>query len=502
MKASLGLLPKDIKRLLLAKHLSFNDVLKMSLVSKEWRDIVRELIDWQNIFKEKFHDFFPREYDRLLYIGGDIDWCEKYISTYKKALLELPAYQRDLFIAVGEKNIEKLREFYKFTHAGSDGETCNGLGMPLFLCAALNGFHDGCRVLRRTGTIELEFLICIQYPIKEIQDDIDEFIPSLYSRNNYLNIACEYNHFDAAKYLITKGASVNVALSRACESGNLNGVRFLTENGADVNKKDDHGRHPFNIAMEKRDVEIMDFLKKNGVIVDINQVWVSKEFSTILLGPACDANDLTFLKWFVDNGAEVNQPMMLRRLCENGHAEIVKFLIEKGADVNSMVDDDRSPLASAVFKNHFNIVKMLVERGADVNQKCHDITLFEIAYDKGFLDIAKYLIANGTDMNLLNQGARLKLINLLKEDPQFLINGLEKQIEKIKVPKAMRSLFQDNSLRAAKCLLKTLKDPSEKNIAELDKFNVVLSKGEFSNIFQLYEMIKPELQANLRKTHH
>ena len=65
--------------------------------------------------------------------------------------------------------------------------------------------------------------------------------------------------------------------------------------------------------------------------------------------------------------------MVGRLLClllKCGHFEIVKFLVENGADPN--VKDDfygRTTLMFASQKGHFEIVKFLIENGADANTK-------------------------------------------------------------------------------------------------------------------------------------
>ena len=51
----------------------------------------------------------------------------------------------------------------------------------------------------------------------------------------------------------------------------------------------------------------------------------------------------------------------------NGHADLVKGLLEKGADVNRVNDRGQSPLAGVVFKGYDEIARILIENGADPN---------------------------------------------------------------------------------------------------------------------------------------
>ena len=49
----------------------------------------------------------------------------------------------------------------------------------------------------------------------------------------------------------------------------------------------------------------------------------------------------------------------------NGHANLVKELLARGADGNRTNDQGQSPLAGAVFKGHDEVVRVLVDGGAD-----------------------------------------------------------------------------------------------------------------------------------------
>lgn len=49
----------------------------------------------------------------------------------------------------------------------------------------------------------------------------------------------------------------------------------------------------------------------------------------------------------------------------HGHADAVRALIERGADVDRLNDRGQSPIAGAVFKGAIDVVRVLTEAGAD-----------------------------------------------------------------------------------------------------------------------------------------
>ncbi|XP_028417932.1 2-5A-dependent ribonuclease-like [Dendronephthya gigantea] len=95
------------------------------------------------------------------------------------------------------------------------------------------------------------------------------------------------------------------------------------------------------------------------------------------------------IKYLVEKGADVK-----------GKLDIVKYLVENGADVNSTDFDERSVLHSAVTESKLDVVKYLVEHGADVNGKdTNGDTVLHFAVSEGTLEMVKYLVENNADVN-------------------------------------------------------------------------------------------------------
>ena len=92
----------------------------------------------------------------------------------------------------------------------------------------------------------------------------------------------------------------------------------------------------------------------------------------------------------------------LIRAAERGRTEVVKLLLEKGADVNvKQIGTGATALIMASQGGHTEVVKLLLEKGADVNAKDNNgITALLIASSKGRTEVVKLLLGKGADVNV------------------------------------------------------------------------------------------------------
>jgi ankyrin repeat protein len=94
-----------------------------------------------------------------------------------------------------------------------------------------------------------------------------------------------------------------------------------------------------------------------------------------------------------------------------GHAEVVGFLVDKGADIEAVNGGGFTPLQLASYGGHREVVKLLLDKGADINavNKRMNMTALDFAFmaelQAGKLDIAPFLIEKGAefDVNRKNQ---------------------------------------------------------------------------------------------------
>ncbi len=96
----------------------------------------------------------------------------------------------------------------------------------------------------------------------------------------------------------------------------------------------------------------------------------------------------------------------LRNTVVDGDLEMIKLFVELGLDVDESSTTDpncpRTALMTAVAEGHFEIVRWLVERGATINHYSNghaDGIVFRGAVIGGHLEIVKYLVEHGADIH-------------------------------------------------------------------------------------------------------
>ncbi|MBC7893911.1 MAG: ankyrin repeat domain-containing protein [Cytophagaceae bacterium] len=153
-------------------------------------------------------------------------------------------------------------------------------------------------------------------------------------------------------------------------AGDVAGVRFLLAHGADPNHAGEYsGRTALTVAVCSDHAEVVDVLLQHGA--DVN--WIERYNKLSAMDYALEAVNPRMVRSLLAAGAEVR----LRRLnfsIEGGASarEIVTMLVTHGIDINSIDDWGRTPLMWAAEHAEVDTVRLMIELGADVNRVSED----------------------------------------------------------------------------------------------------------------------------------
>lgn len=133
---------------------------------------------------------------------------------------------------------------------------------------------------------------------------------------------------------------------------------------------------------------------------------ITKRPNYLSLGASCRLGHVDVVKKLLENGADVNQHSELFgtplvAACTDGHIALISVLLTAGANIN-LCAAHHTPLTAACEGRHFEIVNKLFEEGADINKNNR---FFEspltVACNSNYLDkrIIDFLLEKGAEVN-------------------------------------------------------------------------------------------------------
>ncbi|WP_157150095.1 ankyrin repeat domain-containing protein [Brachyspira sp. SAP_772] len=228
---------------------------------------------------------------------------------------------------------------------------------------------------------------------------------------NALMEAVRADNIEIAQLLINNNSDINIKneygktmIIIACENGNEEMFNLLVENNADINAKSYWGESALIYASKKGNINIMKYLIDNGIDVNGKEDYNG---STPLFWAVSGENPYEASKLLIENGADVNavndSEVAPASILALSVPEVVKLLKDNGADLDTKFLDNYPPIAIAAGEGNLEIVKALVENGADVNYYPNDINYTAIfhAIDQHNYEVAEYLFKNGVDLNIV-----------------------------------------------------------------------------------------------------
>ncbi|RZC33885.1 Ankyrin repeat domain containing protein, partial [Asbolus verrucosus] len=230
----------------------------------------------------------------------------------------------------------------------------------------------------------------------------------------------------------SRSSNGDTPLHYGSHNGRLEVVKILVNNDVNIDATNNKGETSLLLALLKTHYEIIYFLLKKNA-----NRHIPDHSGLTPLHIASRNNNYELVQLLLAGqsySTTLNSKTPLHYAARNGSIKIVKALVEAGSDVNAADGRNCTPLQIALLKNRHDVVKYfventefdidridrdgycllhmmipfgldlvkkLVEKGARINVKDNTgNTPLHCALSGRFVDVAKYLIQNGADINI------------------------------------------------------------------------------------------------------
>lgn len=254
--------------------------------------------------------------------------------------------------------------------------------------------------------------------------------------------ATSNGHGKIVQYLLQQGADTErrtyqdlTALHLAAARGNLEIVQLLVERGANKDASGFYKCSALHLAVERGSADVVTFLLESGaspLLHDVN--------GNTPLTLACRSGSAELVFALVETLDRIDAIDLKRQLIEaqrfggwtplnlaadGGHFEIVVFLVEHGANLETKNDRGFSPLNSAAIRGHSDVVQFLLESGADTDSKNkQQNTPLLHASLPGHRDVVELLLEHGAQTECKNINGMTALLDAAMEGHADVVETL------------------------------------------------------------------------------
>jgi ankyrin repeat protein len=175
--------------------------------------------------------------------------------------------------------------------------------------------------------------------------------------------------------------------AKAAKFNDVSTVKKIVSAGVNPNILDPKGELMLNLAIKDKSNDVISFLLAN----QSTDVDISNKFGETPLMIASIEGNLPLVKALV----QVRKAKLdhigwtpLHYASSRGHLEVAQFLLANGAIVDSMSPGNTTPLMMAVQSGNEQLVKLLLDKGADIQlRNTNGLTALDIAviYEKPWI---------------------------------------------------------------------------------------------------------------------
>ncbi len=233
---------------------------------------------------------------------------------------------------------------------------------------------------------------------------IDNGVKIIYEngKTNELIYAAENGHTEIVKMILEMDVHPTAwhcekALYYACENGYSKIVKLLVDYGTKPNIKDNDIEIVRAVMLDNRD-------KVHSLIEARANINAKYNYNICYLAVSLGYSDM--LQIFIDLSIkiDINKNDLLIKAISNNHFEVMKILLDNGANASAKDKDGKTALMLAIQCSNIDMIKLLLKAGCDINAKdnLNRNTALRWACNEGNIKIVELLLLHLKKANTYN----------------------------------------------------------------------------------------------------
>ena len=329
-------------------------------------------------------------------------------------------------------------------------------------------------------------LISVKLWIQTLNHQVDEPNPKSLFKETLLHDACKNGSIEIVEYLASKNANIeakdvnrDTPLHYACRYGHFNIVEYLIDQGANKEAKNLNGDSPLHYASHNNHIQIVDYLISQSV----NKDPINNKQQT----PFMIATKEIQQKYFID---ELKYPQnfekdIFKAVIANklNSVEYLHSIVKIDINIKNMKNQTLLHMASKY--GNLDIAKYLISNGTNIEEKdVNGETALHLACRYNHLQIVEYLISQGANKDPINNKQETPFIFAKMKNHSQIINYF---IYKFKYPsKLEKDIFKAcrrDDLESVKYLIDKLNiDPNMKYQEDKTLLHISTISGHLPNV--------------------
>ncbi|XP_066908001.1 serine/threonine-protein phosphatase 6 regulatory ankyrin repeat subunit B-like [Halyomorpha halys] len=261
-----------------------------------------------------------------------------------------------------------------------------------------------------------------------------------------LHIAARKGQETIVNLLLARNASVDIrdayhdaAIHHAMMSKNLKIVIQLLEYGANVNTKGATGNTPFGLAISINS----NNLNESRIILNSIDTEMKNKHSEKI--QTVEVDIINVMRTLIQRGADVNSKntydqTALHEAAEIGYDAVAGYLLSQNASLGIQDYICYAPLHRAANNLNIDVLKTLLDYGDNINRTgCNNITALHLAIERNNTKLTEFLLSNNADPNVMSEEGYTPLDVAFLKSSEEIINLLLDKGAKVEDNSFLRS---------------------------------------------------------------